>query len=127
MTAVPRRRPPRPALLLTVLAASITLAAAGLFPWLYKPFDHAPWAVSTSPDGRFRLEYFAIPFLPLRPDRYIGMGCTDCPGYLRLVDREGGSILAEKYFRMEHELSSGVEWRPHEVRVRRFVTWDLPQ
>jgi hypothetical protein len=126
MTAGPRRRPFRLSLLLSVLAASLMLAAAGLFPWLYKQLDHEPWAVSTSPDGRFRLEYYAIPFLPLRPDRYIGLGCTDCPGYLRLVDREGGKILAEKYFRMQHELSSGVEWRPREVRVRRFVTWILP-
>lgn len=127
MKRATRHRLLRLALLPLALAASLALAAVGLFPWFYKQIDHEPFAVSDSPDGRFRLEYYAIPFLPLRPDLFIGMGCMDCPGYLRLVDREANKMLVEKYFQMRQELSSGVEWKPDEVSVRRFVTWELPE
>lgn len=127
MTAGASGRLLRSAVLLLVTMLLLAVASAGLYPWVYKQFEQEPFAVKESPDGRFRLEYHAIPFLPFRPHEMIGMGCTDCPGYLKLVDTERKRTLAEKYFQTRHELTSGVEWRRGEVRVKRFATWSLPR
>jgi hypothetical protein len=99
---------------------------SGSLPWAYRELAQEPWAVDTSPDGRFRLEYFAAPFLPFRPLTARGWGCTDCPGYLRLIDARTGGEIEGKYFRMMHEVSNGIHWEKHRVRIRLFANWVLP-
>jgi len=111
---------------LTIIALAWLLLAAG-GPWLYKQFDREPWATNTSPDGRFRLAYYAVPFLPYRLSSYNGMGCSDCPGYVRLVDKAKKNVLQEKYFQMSHDVSGGISWDRSEVRIKLFAAWPLPE
>lgn len=99
----------------------------GCFPWVYKQYDHDPLSANYSPDGRFRIEYYAIPFLPFKPyDYFWGFGCSDCPGYVRLVENNTGKVLQEKYFDMGQSLSSGPKWEEKEVSIKLFATWTLP-
>ena len=103
----------------------ICILISGLFPWVYKQLDHEPRAINYSPDKRFSIEYYSIPFLPFRPHYYAGIGCTDCPGYIRLVNNSG-DVLEEKYFQTRHEVSSGVDWEKGVVRMKLFANWELP-
>ena len=105
---------------------SALVVISGVFPWLYK-LQSRPYAVRWSPDMRFRLEYHAIPFVPFKPHHYIGMGCTDCPGFVRLVDTANHRTLEEAYFETRHEISGGVQWEPHEVGIKVFAVWPLPE
>lgn len=101
--------------------------SAAFLPWAYKRFPHEPWATKRSPDGRFRMEYYAVPFLPFRPQYLRGMGCTDCPGYVRLVDSKNEVILQEKYFHTGDEISGGVNWGHQQVSIKLFAQWELPE
>jgi len=111
--------------LIIILLLSFILA--GILPWVYKQFDHEPWAIDYSPDRRFRVEYYAIPFLPFRLHYYKGMGCTDCPGYVRLLQNIDGKILQEKYFQMSHDISNKIIWEEDNVSIKLFVSWPLPK
>jgi len=111
---------------ISVLFGVVFLFSA-FFPFLYKQFNHIPMSVKHSPDKCFRIEYYAILFLPLRPHYASGMGCTDCSGYVRLLRNSDGEILQEKYFSTRHEVSSGVNWSDNEVSMKLFASWPLPK
>ena len=89
--------------------------------------NHEPSSVQFSPNKRFRMEYYDIPFPPFRPHYFIGMGCFDCPGFVRLVDNEREKVLGEKYYNSSHEVSDGIRWEDNEVTMKLFLTWPLPE
>lgn len=96
------------------------------FPWIYKLFDHEQLLKpSYSPDNKYRIEYYAIPFLPLRPHKYIGFGCSDCPGYIRLLDNETNEVLQEEYFEMTQQVSASVKWKEDKAYLKGFTSLDL--
>lgn len=114
---------------MVIIAGSILFGSflfAGFYPWVYKQFNYEPILVKYSPDKRFKIEYHSIPFLPFRPHYYTGIGCTDCPGYVRLIDNSNETILQEKYFHTRHEVSSGIDWKKQEVSMKLFANWRLP-
>lgn len=96
------------------------------FPWLYKLLDHEQlFKPSYSPDDGYRIEYYAIPFLPLKPYKYIGFGCSDCPGYIRLINNKTGKILQEEYFDMAQQVRVAIKWKKGKVYLRGFMSLDL--
>ena len=98
----------------------------GLTPWIYKQFPHEQlFEASYSPDRKYRIEYYAIPFLPFKPYKYKGLGCSDCPGYIQLIDNTSNIVLAEQYFKSTQVVQDTVTWEDDMVYIRSFVNWRL--
>ena len=96
------------------------LFSAG-YPWFYKQFEHEPFGVKYSPDRHFRLEVYAVPFLPLKPYCLIPewKACSGCAGYVRLINNKDATILHEKYVKTAYGgldgIVRGVSWKKNKL------------
>jgi len=111
---------------LAILVAGVLFI--GLFPYIYKVFPHTPRHVVMSPDKQYRIEYHNILFIPfLENPRIGGTACTECPGYIKLVNNRNSRVLNYKFYSMKLQIMSRVIWYEDSVRIPAFISWDLPR
>lgn len=106
----------------------VVVLFVSLFPYIYKAFPHTPRRVIYSPDKQYSIEYYDILFVPfLKNPRIGGSACTECPGYIRLIDKQNNRILNDKFYSMKLQIMSRVIWYDDSVRIPAFIVWNLPR
>ncbi len=99
-----------------------TFLFSWLTPWIFIHIINRPYSIEYSPDRLYKIEYHAIPFKPFKAHYFIGIGCSDCPVYLCLIENKTNATLHSKYD-MIQSIGDSPIWEKDNVYIPRIAHW----